>query len=164
MGNCCKKQTSAPNKGVGTSSATEIKEDELRAVFKEFDIDGDNFIQEHELKSVMSKMGQSPTPEELHAMFKAADCNGDGKIDFEEFVAIARANPLSLSLKSVFGELDVDGDGYITRSEMRVAFDKMGHSLNDDEINAIFRQCDMNQDGKINFDEFVSMMCKKRGK
>ncbi len=71
---------------------------------------------------------------------------------FSEFIAIAKANPLSLSLKSVFGELDVDGDGYITRSEMRQAFDKMGHSLSDDEINAIFRQCDVNQDGKINFD------------
>jgi len=161
MGQCCGKTSGTKGSG---SSAPEIKEEELRAVFKEFDIDGDNFIQEQELKQVMTKMGQSPTPDELHAMFKAADINGDGKIDFEEFVAVAKANPLSLSLKSVFREMDVDGDGYITRSEMRSAFDKMGHSLGDEEINTIFRQCDVNQDGKITFDEFVAMMCRKAPK
>lgn len=32
-----------------------------------------------------------------------------------EFLTIARSNPLSLSLKAVFDELDVDGDGHITR-------------------------------------------------
>lgn len=158
MGNCCKGQSKA---GGG---APEIKEEELRAVFKEFDINGDNHIQESELKMVMAKMGQNPTAEELHAMFKAADVNGDGKIDFDEFVTIAKANPLSLSLKSVFKELDVDGDGFITRSEMRGAFGKMGHSLNDAEVNAIFDQCDINKDGKINFDEFVTMMCRKQKK
>ncbi|VDM77678.1 unnamed protein product [Strongylus vulgaris] len=67
-----------------------------------------------ELRSVMQKMGQSPTEEELDAMFNAADQDHDGNIDFKEFLQIAHANPLSLSLKAVFEELDVDGDGYIT--------------------------------------------------
>lgn len=75
-------------------------------------------------------MGQSPTEEELEAMFSAADRSDDGRIDFDgkrsfyfsanmqsssEFLNIARANPLSLSLKAVFDELDVDGDNQITR-------------------------------------------------
>jgi Ca2+-binding EF-hand superfamily protein len=60
-------------------------------------------------------MGQSPTEEELDAMFNTADRDSDGNIDFNEFLTIARANPLSLSLKAVFEELDVDGDGHITR-------------------------------------------------
>jgi Ca2+-binding EF-hand superfamily protein len=63
----------------------------------------------------MIKMGQSPTEEELTAMFEAADADKDGNIDFNEFLTIARANPLSLSLRAVFDELDVDGDGFITR-------------------------------------------------
>jgi len=61
--------------------------------------------------------------------------------------------------------LDVDGDGFITRyinsrkvvtsfrcrSELRTAFQKMGHALNDSEIKAIYEQVDKNRDGKINF-------------
>uniref|UniRef100_A0A914VLC1 EF-hand domain-containing protein n=1 Tax=Plectus sambesii TaxID=2011161 RepID=A0A914VLC1_9BILA len=77
-------------------------------------------------------------------------------------MGIARANPLSMSLRSVFEELDVDGDGHITRSELRTAFERMGHSLNDEEIKAIYRQVDINQDGKINFDEFCQMMTRKK--
>ncbi len=61
----------------------EVPLSELKAVFREFDIDGDGWIQEGELRAVMSKMGQQPTDDELHAMFKAADVNGDGKIDFD---------------------------------------------------------------------------------
>lgn len=48
-------------------------------------------------------------------MFTAADKDNDNNIDFEEFLTIARANPLSLSLRAVFDELDVDSDGAITR-------------------------------------------------
>ncbi|VDL67942.1 unnamed protein product [Nippostrongylus brasiliensis] len=68
-----------------------------------------------------------------------------------EFLQIAHANPLSLSLKAVFEELDVDGDGYITRSELRTAFQRMGHSLSDQDIKAIYKHVDVNNDGKINF-------------
>ncbi|KAI6241171.1 hypothetical protein M3Y99_00339900 [Aphelenchoides fujianensis] len=83
----------------------EIREDDLRGIFNEFDLNGDGVIQKDELRQVMIKMGQSPTAEELNAMFNAADKDQDGSIDFHEFLTIARANPLSLSLKAVFEEL-----------------------------------------------------------
>ncbi|KAI6226070.1 CRE-CAL-5 protein [Aphelenchoides besseyi] len=155
----------------------EIREDDLRGIFREFDINGDGFIQvggpseeyfkgggiqKNELRAVMIKMGQSPTDEELAAMFSAADKDNDGNIDFNEFLTIARANPLSLSLKAVFEELDVDGDGHITRSELRTAFQRMGHALTDQEIKAIYKHVDLNHDGKINFKEFCQMMTRNK--
>ncbi|KAI6226053.1 CBN-CAL-5 protein [Aphelenchoides besseyi] len=79
-----------------------------------------------------------------------------------EFLTIARANPLSLSLKAVFKELDVDGDGHITRSELRTAFQRMGHALTDQEIKAIYKHVDLNHDGKINFKEFCQMMTRNK--
>jgi len=140
----------------------EIRDDDLRGIFREFDLNGDGFIQMDELKAVMIKMGQSPTDDELNAMFHAADKDNDGNIDFNEFLGIAHANPLSLSLKAVFEELDVDGDGHITRSELRTAFQRMGHSLTDADIKAIYKHVDVNQDGKINFQEFCQMMTRKK--
>jgi len=166
MGNCCEKQSKGPETtGVAGRKAgpgNRNKDADLHAVFKQFDIDGDGFIQEEELLQVMSKMGQSPSDEEIKAMFKAADLNRDGKISFEEFMEISRANPLSLSLKTVFGELDLDGDGHITRVELKQAFDRMGHKVSDAELDAIFQQADKNSDSKINFDEFVTMMCQRK--
>ncbi|KAI6178341.1 CRE-CAL-5 protein [Aphelenchoides besseyi] len=148
MGSCLSKK----NKSDRTSErevaeGDEIREDDLRGIFREFDINGDGFIQKNELRAVMIKMGQSPTDEELAAMFSAADKDNDGNIDFNEFLTIARANPLSLSLKAVFEELDVDGDGHITRSELRTAFQ---------------RNVDLNHDGKINFKEFCQMMTRNK--
>ncbi|VDN81482.1 unnamed protein product [Brugia pahangi] len=140
-----------------------LKEEDLRGIFKEFDLNGDGYIQKDELNAVMVKMGQCPTDDELNAMFDAADKDKDGNIDFDEFLSIAYANPLSLSLKAVFDELDVDGDGCITRSELRTAFQRMGHNLTDSDIKAIYNQVDVNRDGKINFDEFCQMMTRKKG-
>ncbi|VDN59313.1 unnamed protein product, partial [Dracunculus medinensis] len=140
----------------------EIRDEDLRGIFREFDLNGDGFIQKDELKAVMVKMGQCPTDEELNAMFIAADKDRDGNIDFNEFLSIAHANPLSLSMKAVFDELDVDGDGFVTRSELRTAFQRMGHNLTDSDIKAIYHHVDINNDGKINFEEFCRMMSTKK--
>jgi Ca2+-binding EF-hand superfamily protein len=64
---------------------------DLQSVFKQFDIDGDGYIQEEELRQVMTKMGQNPTDEEIKAMFKAADINRDGKISFEGIARVTDA-------------------------------------------------------------------------
>ncbi|CAJ0945324.1 unnamed protein product, partial [Mesorhabditis belari] len=156
MGSCCSKKKKNENDG------GEIRDDDLRGIFREFDLNGDDFIQKEELRAVMQKMGQAPTEEELEAMFSAADKDGDGNISFEEFLSIAHANPLSLSLKAVFEELDVDGDGFITRSELRTAFQRMGHVLSDHDIKNIYKHVDQNNDGKINFKEFCEMMTRKK--
>ncbi|VDM97382.1 unnamed protein product [Thelazia callipaeda] len=140
----------------------EIKEEDLRGIFQEFDLNGDGYIQKDELNAAMIRMGQCPTEEELNAMFNAADTDKDGNIDFNEFLSIAVANPQSLSLKAVFDELDVNGDGFITRSELRTAFQRMGHNLSDSDIKAIYNQVDVNRDGKINLEEFCQMMARKK--
>uniref|UniRef100_A0AC34QQ99 EF-hand domain-containing protein n=1 Tax=Panagrolaimus sp. JU765 TaxID=591449 RepID=A0AC34QQ99_9BILA len=162
MGACVSKQNSKKKDKTGVSEIGEIREEDLRAIFNEFDLNKDGFIQKDELKQTMIKMGQAPTDQELDAMFNAADRDSDGNIDFNEFLTIAQANPLSLSLKAVFDELDVDGDNFITRSELRTAFQRMNVTLSDQEIKAIYKHVDKNNDGKINFEEFCLMMTRKK--
>lgn len=59
---------------------------------------------------------------------------------------------MTLSLKTVFAELDDDGDGELTRMELQQAFARMGHKMTEKEVEIIFRQADTNKDGKINFE------------
>jgi len=157
MGNMC---CPGSKKTGGAGDVPKLDDKELKAIFDEFDVNGDGHIQRAELRNVMQKMGQSPTDEELMAMFAAADADKDGAIDFEEFRKIAVANPIGLSLRQVFDEMDVDGDGHLSRSEMRTAFAKLGHQLNDKQLKTIYDQVDLDSDGKISFDEFVLMMTK----
>ena len=54
-----------------------------REAFKVFDMDGNGFIDKHELKYVMRRLGENLSEDDLKAMFHEADLNGDGYIDYE---------------------------------------------------------------------------------
>jgi calmodulin len=61
-------------------------EEELLEAFKVFDKDGNGFITTHELRTVMTTLGESLTPEEIEEMVREADIDGDGQINFNEFI------------------------------------------------------------------------------
>ncbi|PAV55673.1 hypothetical protein WR25_01530 [Diploscapter pachys] len=94
----------------------EIRDDDLRQIFREFDLNGDGLIQKHELKAVMQKMGQSPTDDELEAMFVAADRNRDGNIDFTG-QHICAYFITSSDIKAIYKHVDQNQDGRINFQE-----------------------------------------------
>ncbi|CAN8269744.1 unnamed protein product [Cochlearia groenlandica] len=61
-------------------------DEQLKAIFKMFDRDGNGYITAAELAHSMAKLGHKLTAEELTGMIKEADRDGDGCINFEEFV------------------------------------------------------------------------------
>ena len=61
-------------------------EEELMEAFRVFDRDGNGFISAHELRHVMTNLGEKLTNEEVDEMIKEADLDGDGAINYEEFV------------------------------------------------------------------------------
>ena len=71
-------------------------------------------------------LAQGSTPdvtnrELLERAYKEADSNADGKLDFDEFAAIAHRIGLGVSelqLRAAFGRFDVDSDGRISFAEV----------------------------------------------
>ena len=59
------------------------EEAKKREAFNVFDMDGNGYIDKHELKYVMRRLGENLTDEDLKAMFTEADLNGDGLIDYD---------------------------------------------------------------------------------
>ncbi|TKR73349.1 hypothetical protein L596_020666 [Steinernema carpocapsae] len=117
MGACIRKPKKArPGTVKRMPSTKKVDMDNMRQLFREFDTNGDGFIQKNELRDVMTKLsaGVPPTDEELDQMFDAADANHDGNIDFNEFLTIARSNPGTMTLRDMFAQFDKDDDGYIT--------------------------------------------------
>ncbi|CAM6115743.1 unnamed protein product [Calypogeia fissa] len=62
-------------------------DEELLALFRAFDRDGNGFITAVELAQSMARLGHTLTVKELADMIREADTDGDGRISFREFAA-----------------------------------------------------------------------------
>ncbi|CAN4075711.1 unnamed protein product [Withania somnifera] len=69
-------------------------ENDLRKVFKVFDLNGDGFISCEELQSALTRLGlwDEQCGKDCKNMINAYDTNSDGKLDFEEFKDMMFAN------------------------------------------------------------------------
>ena len=57
-----------------------------------------------------------------------------------------------------FQKMDKDKSGYLDRQEIIAGFKELGMKQTAAEIDAIIAKADKNQDGKIQFEEFLDMM------
>lgn len=81
----------APEKEMEAEAEAQIEkrtpytEEQLRAIFRLFDRDGNGYITAAELAHSMARLGHALTVKELTGMIKEADTDGDGQISFAEF-------------------------------------------------------------------------------
>eukprot|EP01080_Neovahlkampfia_damariscottae_P000144 gene144-4390_t len=62
--------------------------DKLKAMFKEWDKDGNGVIDKDELKKGTKSLGLDFDDATIENMLSEADKNGDGQIQLDEFIAI----------------------------------------------------------------------------
>ena len=59
----------------------------------------------------------------------------------------------------IFKSVDIDGNGRIEKNELQIAFSKtLGREATEVEVENMFKAVDMNDDGKISFDEYFTIM------
>eukprot|EP01080_Neovahlkampfia_damariscottae_P009328 gene9328-1415_t len=66
--------------------------EKYKQLFKEFDLDGNGYLDKEELAKGTKKMGLSFTDEMIDNMIESADKNKDGKIQLDEFLEIMLGN------------------------------------------------------------------------
>ncbi|KAH7300804.1 hypothetical protein KP509_24G079100 [Ceratopteris richardii] len=136
----------------------------LKETFKMMDTDGSGSITFDELKTGLERMGSGLLDNEVRVLMKAADIDNNGSLDYEEFIAATvHYNKLHKeeNLAAAFAYFDKDNSGYITRDEIWQACHD--HGVDDPEIQDIIKEIDQNNDGCIDYGEFVSMMRKGSG-
>lgn len=87
---------------------------------------------------------------------------GNGIIDQTDFLGfvkqIQQAAPeavdedLTRDLEEAFKVFDLDGDGFITREELKVAMEMIGEHVTEDQITELILLADTDQDEKINYE------------
>ena len=154
--------------------------DDARFLFKQFDHDGDGVLSQEEMRKSGSRF-TSKEIEALFAVgdingdgeldineFINVICPGATtvisrlrNISFElilktllkQIFVCSSGFKSQEDMENTFKQIDVDGDGKITKEEMT----KFGE-LNDQEVNAIFELGDVDRDGTIDLEEFVGVM------
>ncbi|KAE9463285.1 hypothetical protein C3L33_04806, partial [Rhododendron williamsianum] len=134
----------------------------LKKMFKGIDTDNSGTITLEELKQGLAKQGTKLSEYEVKQLMEAADADGNGTIDYEEFItATMHLNRMDKEehLYTAFQYFDKDHSGYITIEELEQALREFG--MNDGrDIKEIISEVDADNDGRINYDEFVAMMRK----
>ncbi|KAL6205124.1 hypothetical protein ACLB2K_022388 [Fragaria x ananassa] len=134
----------------------------LKEMFKNIDTDNSGTITLEELKQGLAKQGTKLSEYEAKQLMEAADADGNGTIDYDEFItATMHLNRMDREehLYTAFQHFDKDSSGFITTEELESALREYGmHDGRD--IREIIAEVDADNDGRINYDEFVAMMRK----
>ncbi|XAR73072.1 Non-specific serine/threonine protein kinase [Bertholletia excelsa] len=133
----------------------------LKEMFKAMDTDNSGSITFDELKAGLSRYGSTLKDTEIRDLMDAADVDNDGTIDYGEFIAATiHLNKIEREehLIAAFQYFDKDKSGYITVDELQQACEE--HNMTDVLLDDIIREADQDNDGRIDYQEFVAMMQK----
>ncbi|XP_047337638.1 calcium-dependent protein kinase 2-like [Impatiens glandulifera] len=132
----------------------------LKAMFANIDTDNSGTITYEELKTGLARLGSKLSETEVKQLMEAADVDGSGSIDYIEFItATMHRHRLERDehLFQAFQYFDKDHSGFITRDELEHAMKE--HGVGDDvSIKDIISEVDADNDGRINYEEFCTMM------
>ncbi|KAJ6841727.1 calcium-dependent protein kinase 1 [Iris pallida] len=134
----------------------------LKEMFKSMDVDNSGTVTFEELKDGLNKWGTKLPDSEVMRLMESADVDGNGIIDYMEFItATMHLNRMEREdrLYKAFLYFDKDRSGYITMEELEEAL-KDYNMVDQKMIKEIIAEVDTDQDGRINYEEFVDMMRK----
>ncbi|CAN6458116.1 unnamed protein product [Victoria cruziana] len=133
----------------------------LKEMFNMIDTDNSGSITFEELKAGLKRVGANLMESEIYALMEAADIDNSGTIDYGEFIAATlHLNKAQREdhLVAAFAYFDKDGSGYITQDELQQVCEEFG--IEDARLEEMIHEVDQDNDGRIDYNEFVAMMQK----
>jgi len=153
----------SPAKAKFLDKLTKEDIENYKAAFSFYDKNRDGVIDVKDLLHILRNVGENPTEDEIDLLVNEFTLDyGRKKIDFQEFLTkLAERDEKKNStedLRTAFQMFDVNKDGGITVRELRELMVKLNDNITDAEVIEMMDAADLNQDGYIDFDEFVAMM------
>ena len=142
-----------------TCLATRLKENEikeLKKLFCEMDKNKDGTLTPGEVKVSLKKFMDE---NEIEKIFKEIDINNSNKIEYTEFISALIGKKKYLKeekLLEIFKTLDKDGNGKITKDEIKKVL--KGQDIDENDFKQFITKFDLDDDGQIDYYEFISNM------
>ena len=135
------------------------EEENLRDVFKQFDVDKNGQITKKVfLKELVKLYGEEDAKLLTNKIFGVLDLDGNGDISYNEFltsVIDSRKFITNERLDKAFRMFDKDGNGKLSIDEIKAVF-----GGDEKKWQLIIHDIDVNNDGEIDFEEFKMLMTK----
>ncbi|KAK4407407.1 Calcium-dependent protein kinase [Sesamum angolense] len=133
----------------------------IKEAFDTMDTEKRGKVNLEELKSGLKHLGHQIPDTDIQILMDAADVDGDGSLNYGEFVVVSvhlRKMANDEHLHRAFAFFDKDGSGFIEIDELRDALNDEDNANTKEVINAIMHDVDTDKDGRISYDEFLTMM------
>uniref|UniRef100_UPI0037E767BE EF-hand calcium-binding domain-containing protein 7 n=1 Tax=Semicossyphus pulcher TaxID=241346 RepID=UPI0037E767BE len=115
-----------------------------------------NIASKQQLCRALQQAGRNPS----HATLNKYWSPKTSKLNFDDFCEILKCERKTeeTELMRAFKKMDVNGDGYLSHSELEKALTNGGEKMTTEEVNAIFSLADINKDGRLDYAEFCRLL------
>ena len=136
------------------------------------DLDGDGNISTGEVEKVLRTMQRKlrATDAEIEEVMRRIDYDGNGTVNLAEYYLsqrnmshrdlVHRALVHRSGIRKEFQRFDMDNSGYVTEDELLEVIHARGAKFSMKQIRMTLQETDTNDDGKIDYEEFVALMTK----
>lgn len=140
---------------------TECERDEIRQVFRLFDVDNTGKINVKELHQTMKELEMNPNNTTNEKFLQRLSKSKQDELDFDAFQRLVIASKRKRNdWKSVFEMFDVDKKGFISKSDLRNVADSLGEEFSENELQEMMDRASSDKNDKVTFDEFQAIMTK----
>jgi len=152
---------------------------QVMSIFSHFDTDCSGAIDRDEFRAMAATMDLHMEGKDIDAVFTVVDVDKNGTIEFEEFYdwlinTKRKGNIMKSGLKKlatragflpqdnpekileIFNRIDTDKSGAIDPDEFRALIRDMHLKLDDAEVMALFKSIDLDGNGTLEFNEFLT--------
>ncbi|KAL1469788.1 hypothetical protein MTO96_040863 [Rhipicephalus appendiculatus] len=136
---------------------------ELKAAFLLLDKNQDGRVNAAEIKHMLDNLGILLNDSMIQKLVVQASGRDDGLISEDEFLAWMAAqtsikDDVMEDLLAAFRVFDKDANGYITKDELKLAMEMIGEPMSEAQLDSMIRATDIDNDGRINYEEFVTIL------
>lgn len=154
-----KKKQSLPTFDLSLEQKIDIKK-----AFDLFDTECTGFIEVKELRVAIRALGFEPTKDDIRNMMEGIDKDKSGRISFNDFLILMRLKMAEKDTKQelmkAFSFFDDDQTGNISFNNLKRVAQELGENLTDEELQEMIDEADLDNDGEVSREEFLSALRK----
>lgn len=150
-----------------TDQLSEEQIAEFKNAYKQHSKDDETPLQNKDLGTAIRSLGFYPSEADIAKMIEEGDSEGMGWIDIADFLKLMSnqvKEPIMSEedVRSAFRVFDKESNGFISAEELRHLLMGIGEPLEEEEMDELIRNAEVDGDGQVNYEEFVTRMLSKQ--